>query len=92
MKVSELAKRARVAPSAIRLYERMGVLPAARRTESGYREYAEADLDRVRVLATLRSLGLDLSEADGLLPCAAKGAARRWPPSSSPRSRRVAER
>ena len=63
MKVSELAKRAGIASSAIRFYEASGILPAPRRAESGYRTYADDDLCRVRVLVSLRSLGLDLREA-----------------------------
>ena len=73
MRVSELAKRAGVAPSAIRFYEREGVLPAAPRSESGYREYGDDDLNRVRVLATLRSLGLDLREAGRLASMCSDG-------------------
>lgn len=73
MKVSELAKRAGVAPSAIRFYEREGVLPAAPRSESGYRDYGDDDLNRVRVLATLRSLGLDLHEAGRLASMCSDG-------------------
>ena len=73
MKVSELAKRAGVAASAIRFYERMGVLPAPLRSDSGYRTYDERDLNRVRVLSTLRSLGLDLHEAGRLASMCSEG-------------------
>lgn len=73
MKVSELAQRAGIATSAVRFYERHGVLPAASRTESGYREYGDRDLDRLRVLVTLRSLGLDLPEAGRLASMCSEG-------------------
>lgn len=73
MKLSDLAKRAGVAPSAIRFYERQGILPRAPRGESGYRNYGEADLNRVRVLVTLRSLGLDLHEAGRLASMCSAG-------------------
>lgn len=66
MKVSELAKRVGVAPSAIRFYEAEGILPAPERRASGYREYDEQDLCRVRVLVTLKALGLDIREAGRL--------------------------
>ncbi len=66
MKVSELASRAGLAPSAIRFYEAEGILPAPPRTTSGYRDYDEADLCRVRVLVALRSLGIDMHEAGRL--------------------------
>ncbi|MSQ31352.1 MAG: MerR family DNA-binding transcriptional regulator [Dehalococcoidia bacterium] len=44
MKVSELARRAGVAASAVRFYEADGVLPPSRRTPAGDRDYAEVDL------------------------------------------------
>ncbi len=73
MKVSEIARRAGVASSAIRFYEAEGVLPPPARTSSGYRDYAEADLCRLRVLVSLRSLGIDLHEAGRLAGTCADG-------------------
>jgi arsenate reductase len=58
MKVSELARRAGVAPSAVRFYEEMGVLPPASRRDNGYREYADEALARLRLVVALRRLGL----------------------------------
>jgi MerR family copper efflux transcriptional regulator len=73
MKVSEVARRAGVAASAIRFYEAEGVLPEPARTASGYREYAEVDLCRLRMLVALRSLGIDLHEAGRLAGACADG-------------------
>jgi len=58
MKVSELARRAGVAPSAVRFYEGLGVLPPAARRENGYREYGADALARLRLVVALRRLGL----------------------------------
>jgi arsenate reductase len=58
MKVSELARRAGVAPSAVRFYEEMGVLPAAPRRDNGYRDYGAEELARLRLVVALRRLGL----------------------------------
>src|ERR1035437_5632671 len=58
MKVSELARRAGIAPSAVRFYEEMGVLPAARRRDNGYRDYGAEELARLRLVVSLRRLGL----------------------------------
>lgn len=66
MKVSELARRAGIAASALRFYEAEGLLPPARRTATGYRDYDDADLCRVRLIVSLRSLGLDLRAASRL--------------------------
>jgi len=73
MKVSELARRSGLAPSAIRFYESAGVLPPAPRRPNGYREYGEQDLCRVRVLASLRALGLELEESAHLADLCSKG-------------------
>jgi arsenate reductase len=58
MKVSELARRAGIAPSAVRFYEEMGVLPSAPRRPNGYREYGAEQLARLRLVVALRRLGL----------------------------------
>lgn len=58
MKVSELARHAGIAPSAVRFYEEIGVLPGARRRRNGYREYEASDLARLRLVVALRRLGL----------------------------------
>lgn len=63
MKVSELAQRAGIAASAVRFYEAEGVLPGARRSENGYRDYSEADLCRLRCLCLFASLGLTFRSA-----------------------------
>ena len=73
MKVSELARLSGVAPSAIRFYESVGVLPPAPRRPNGYREYGQQDLCRVRVLASLRSLGIELDESARLADLCSKG-------------------
>lgn len=63
MKVSELAQRAGIAPSAVRWYEAVGILPPATRQPNGYREYADDDLARLRLVVTLRRLGLGPEDA-----------------------------
>ncbi len=64
--VSEIAREVGIAPSAVRFYERKGILPSAPRRANGYREYGEDDLCRLRVIASLRRLGLDLTAAGRL--------------------------
>jgi MerR family transcriptional regulator, copper efflux regulator len=66
MRVSELAGRAGVTPAAVRFYESEGFLPAPPRSPNGYREYAVEDVCRLRVLTSLRGLGVDLPEASRL--------------------------
>ena len=66
MNVSELARQVGIAPSAVRFYERRGILPPAARQENGYREYTDDDLCRLRVVVSLRRLGLELPESGRL--------------------------
>lgn len=63
MKVSELAERAGIAASAVRWYESAGVIPAATRLANGYREYAGEDLARLRLVVSLRRLGVGPEDA-----------------------------
>jgi arsenate reductase len=63
VKIAELADRAGVAPSAVRWYEQDGVLPAPARSTNGYRDYAEIDLARLRLVVSLRRLGLAPEDA-----------------------------
>jgi arsenate reductase (thioredoxin) len=58
MRIGELARRAGIAPSAVRWYEDAGVLPAPGRGANRYREYDATDLARLRLVVSLRRLGL----------------------------------
>ena len=73
MNVAEVARQAGIAPSAVRFYERKGILPAAPRGPNGYREYDDQGLDRLRCIAGLRRLRLDLAEAGRLAGLCASG-------------------
>jgi arsenate reductase (thioredoxin) len=74
MKVGDLARRAGVAPSAVRSHEAAGALPRARRGSNGYREFTEADVAHLRLVLTLRRLGLAPVEAGRLAAlCLAHG-------------------
>jgi protein-tyrosine-phosphatase/DNA-binding transcriptional MerR regulator len=66
MNVSELARNAGLSPSGVRWYEAVGVLPAAARSQNGYREYSPHDLRLLLLIASLRRLGLPPAEAGRL--------------------------
>lgn len=75
MNVAELARLAGVAPSAVRFYEAVGVLPAAHRRPNGYRQYGDVDLARLRLVVVLRRLGLAPVDAGRLATlCLERGA------------------
>ena len=91
MRVSELAHRAGVNASAVRFYEEVGVLPLAARRANGYREYGAEDLARLRLVVSLRRLGLGPEDAGRLARlCLERGAmtstSRRCSPTSARRS------
>jgi len=65
--IGGLAKAAGVNIDTIRYYERYGLLPRAPRRESGYREYAGADLDRLRFIRRAKELGFSLEDIADLL-------------------------
>lgn len=54
MKIGELAKRAEISVSKVRFYEAQGLMPKPSTRESGYREYEESDLDRLRLILTAK--------------------------------------
>lgn len=67
MTIGKLAKRAGVGVETIRFYERKGLIPEPPRRESGYREYGQETVDRVRFIRGAKELGFTLKEIDGLL-------------------------
>lgn len=67
MRIGELAGRASLAPSAIRYYEQVGLLPEADRTASGYRSYAEDTVDRIGFIRSAQAVGLTLAEVSQVL-------------------------
>jgi DNA-binding transcriptional MerR regulator len=67
MAIGALSKRTGVNIETIRYYERVGVLPKARRQESGRRCYAEADVRRLAFIRHARELGFELSSVRTLL-------------------------
>jgi DNA-binding transcriptional MerR regulator len=61
MTIGEVARRAGLRASAIRYYERIGLLERAERT-SGHRVYGDGVLDRLAVIAFARASGFTLRE------------------------------
>ena len=65
--IGQLAKAGGVNAKLIRYYESIGVLPAAERTEAGYRLYDSRDIERLRFVRRARSLGFGMDEIRQLL-------------------------
>ena len=62
MKIGQVARQAGVSVDTVRFYERRGVVPAAERRPSGYREFDESTVERIRMAKALQELGLTLDE------------------------------
>lgn len=67
LQVGELAKATGKTVRAIHLYEELGLLRAHERSKGRYRLFTEEALVRVRWITKLQSLGLSLSEIQGLV-------------------------
>ena len=75
MNISVLARRAGISASGVRWYEASGILPTPARRENGYRAYTDADLSRLRLVLTLRRLGLRATDAGRLAARCVEGRA-----------------
>lgn len=67
LKVGELADRAGVSTDSIRHYERLGLLPAAARTEGGDRLFPPAAVERVQLIRSAVRVGFSLRQLAAFL-------------------------
>jgi MerR family redox-sensitive transcriptional activator SoxR len=73
MTIGQLAQRAGINTSAIRFYERIGVLPVPERI-GGQRRYSERALGRLRIIDVAQHAGFSLDEIKILLASTDAGA------------------
>lgn len=66
MRISEAAEQAGTSASALRYYEKVGLVRAPR-TDAGYRVYDQATQDRLAFVLTVKRLGLPLPRIRELL-------------------------
>lgn len=67
MNIGEVARRAGLNSRTIRFYESIGLVGAPERASSGYRDYGEKDVHRLRFVASARALGFSVDEIRQLL-------------------------
>lgn len=67
MNIGEASSRSGVSQRMIRHYERIGLIPPPMRRDSGYRDYDERDVHRLRFVANARDLGFSVPEIGALL-------------------------
>lgn len=82
--ISKISSQAGLAPSAVRYYEQIGLLPRAHRV-GGQRRYDSSVLNRLAVLQRARRVGFTLEEIRELLFSFPQGtrASERWQKSAS---------
>jgi Cu(I)-responsive transcriptional regulator len=67
MNIGEAAEAAGVSAKMIRHYEQIGLVPAAARTDAGYRQYSERDVSILRFIRQSRRLGFSIEQIADLL-------------------------
>ncbi len=67
MRIGELARATDTKAETIRYYEREGILPAADRTDSNYRDYSEEHLAALTFVRRARKLGFSMAQVRELL-------------------------
>ena len=77
MQIGTVAKKIGLSVDAIRFYERNALLPHASRTEGGFRQFAESDIETLGFIRRVQGLGFTLDEVREFLelrhsrqPCA----------------------
>lgn len=67
MNIGQVSTATGVSQRMIRHYEAIGLIPAPARRESGYRLYADEDVNRLRFIANARDVGFSIEEIGKLL-------------------------
>ena len=67
MRIGELAQATGTKAETIRYYEREGILPAADRTDSNYRDYSKEHVEMLTFVRRARELGFSMAQVRELL-------------------------
>ncbi len=65
--IGRLAEAADVGVETVRFYQRSGLLAEPERPSSGFREYSQADVQRIRFIKRAQTLGFNLDNIGDLL-------------------------
>ncbi len=75
MRIGELARRSGLATTALRYYEKAGLLPRSPRTLSGYRDYEGEALPRLAFIRAAQAIGLSVAEIRDVIGIRDRGTA-----------------
>jgi len=67
MQIGIVAKKVGLSVDAIRFYERSALLPRTARTQGGFRQYGEREVETLAFIRRVQGLGFKLSEIRGLV-------------------------
>ena len=67
MNIGAASQASGVSQRMIRHYEKIGLIPPPLRRDSGYRDYADTDVHRLRFIANARDLGFPIEDIRDLL-------------------------
>lgn len=67
MQIGIVARKIGLSVDAIRFYERNALLPRPPRTQGGFRQYADSDVETLAFIRRVQGLGFKLSEIRALL-------------------------
>ncbi len=67
MQIGTVGKRVGLSVDAIRFYERNALLPRPPRTQGGFRQYSENDVETLSFIGRVQNLGFTLREVRDLL-------------------------
>ena len=67
MNIGKAATRSGVPAKTIRYYEEIGLIPKAARTDGGYRDYSDQEVETLRFIHRARDLGFPVKDVAALL-------------------------
>ena len=71
--VGEMAKKLGVAPSALRYYEKEGLLPFVERSEGGIRVFRDSDYEWLKIISCLKKTGMQIKDIRSFIHLCMRG-------------------